>query len=182
MPSAKSFSALRGRARRQVAHELARRFLTARPIMVADFAAQVGKSPALVRRLLEEAGVSTGGLMCVGMSEADLAPILSARYQAGSSLDTLSRETGLDRRHVGDLLARQGTALRVRRLESLPADQIPRIVRKYRHGATLRELAELTGFSHSTIRRELLKSGVTLLPPSVRNTTKEVQVVETKDQ
>ena len=59
MPSAKTSTALRGMARYRFAKELARRFTDTLPVLMADFAAEVGRSPALVRRLLEAAGVST---------------------------------------------------------------------------------------------------------------------------
>ncbi|MGH3907133.1 MAG: helix-turn-helix domain-containing protein [Pseudonocardiaceae bacterium] len=90
---------LRGLARRQLADELAQRFQQG-PMLIVDLAAEVGRSPSLVRRLLEEAGVRTGGMSCVGMPEAQLVPILAARYRSGVSIDRLHRETGIDWRVI----------------------------------------------------------------------------------
>lgn len=63
----------RGRRRAEFATELAERFCD-NPVPVEDLAAEVGRSPSFVRRLLEEAGVRMGGMTCVGMPEHELVP------------------------------------------------------------------------------------------------------------
>jgi lambda repressor-like predicted transcriptional regulator len=122
----------------------------------------------MIRRLLEEAGVRTHDETCLGMAADELAATVAARYAAGVSVERLSRDTGLDRRQLNDLIHQHHIPIRTRR--PLPADQIPWVITQYQHGATLRTLATLTGRSHSTIRRTLLTSGIT---PRNRNSQRK---------
>jgi lambda repressor-like predicted transcriptional regulator len=102
------------------------------------------------------------------MAADELAATVAARYAAGTSIEAISRDTGLDRRHLNDLLHQHNIPIRTR--TPLPADQIPWILTHYQHGATLRTLAQQTGRSHSTIRRTLLTAGIT---PRHRNHPRE---------
>ncbi|MGH3906163.1 MAG: helix-turn-helix domain-containing protein, partial [Pseudonocardiaceae bacterium] len=58
------------------------------------------------------------------------------------------------------VLSEAGVRLRTRR--RLPVEQSEWVITQYQRGATLRELAELTGCSYSSIRRLLLAAGVTV--------------------
>lgn len=115
----------RGWSRHQLAAQLAQCF-TATSVLIGDLAAEVGRSPSLVRRLLEEAGLRTEGQSGVGMSEAELVPVLAARYRSGVSIDRLHRDTGIDRRKIRRLLSEHGVRLRTRK--SLPAAGPERLV------------------------------------------------------
>lgn len=82
-------------------------------------------------------------------------------------IEHLCRDTGLDHREIRRLLTYSGVPLRTQR--TLPAEQTPWVVEQYRAGATLRELAERTGCSLSTIRRSLLHAGVVLRSRGMRS-------------
>ncbi|MGH3813424.1 MAG: hypothetical protein ACRDUV_13380 [Pseudonocardiaceae bacterium] len=161
---------LRGGRRRQVARELAERF-RGDPVPIQDLAAEVNRSPSLVRRLLEEAGVRAEDESCLGMSTGEIAAALATRYQSGVPIDRMYRDTGIDRRRIRQLLADQSTPLRTQ--QPLSAEQLPWVIKQYQRGATLRALAELTGSSYSTIRRKLIAAGVTPARPRFR--TQETQ-------
>lgn len=157
---------LRGRQRVQAAAALAERFDPDR-LPIRELATEVNRRPSMVRRLLDEAGVHAQGASCVGVAESEVVAALSARYRDGVPIETLSRDTGIDRRVVRRLLTEAGVPLRER--HPLPHDQAGWVVEQYRAGATLRRLAELTGCSYSTIRRVLLLAGVTLRAPGSRS-------------
>jgi DNA-directed RNA polymerase specialized sigma24 family protein len=151
---------LRGRQRQRFARQLAARY-THNPVPIGDLAAEVHRRPTLVRRLLEEAGIQVGG--GTQGHRQGVAAELADRYAAGDSLETLAKDTGIDRRVVRGLLTDAGVTIRERR--PLPAEQGQWVVDQYRGGTTLRELAEHTGCSYATVRRYLLQAGVDLRPP-----------------
>lgn len=149
----------RGSLRRQIAREFPERF-RGDPVPIQDLAAKVVRRPSLVRRLLEEAGVRTEDESCLGMPMGEIAAAVATRYQSGVSIDRMSRDTGIDRRRINDLVQQRKAPLRTR--NPLPADQVPWVVKQYQRGATLRALADVTGSSRSTIRRKLIDAGITL--------------------
>ncbi|MGH3798467.1 MAG: helix-turn-helix domain-containing protein [Pseudonocardiaceae bacterium] len=156
---------LRGPERERVAAVLAQRFVRGR-VPIRELAAEVGRRPSLVRRLLTEASVHTEDTSRVGGAETEIVAALVARYREGIPVERLSRETGIDRRVVRRLVAEAGVRMPIR--HPLPVDRIGWVVEQYRTGASLRGLAEVTGSSYSTIRRVLLGAGVTLRSPGVR--------------
>lgn len=166
MSAAGDFRILRGSQREQTAADLAERFDPER-VSIRQLAVEVNRRPSMVRRLLDEAGVHTDDVSCVGVAEPGVTAALSARYLDGVPIDRLSHDTGIDRRVVRRLLTEARVPLRER--HPLPPDQTDWVVEQYRAGATLRELAEQAGCSYSTIRRTLLLAGVTLRSPGTRS-------------
>lgn len=157
---------LRGQQRQEIAAALAERFRRDR-MSIQDLAREVNRRPSTVRRLLDEAGVQAEGAACVGVGESDIAATLAARYRSGVPIETLSQDTGIDRRVIRQLLTESGVTLRTR--QPLPPERVDWVIDQYRAGATLRALAEITGCSYSTIRRTLRLAGVALRSPGGRS-------------
>lgn len=166
MNEASNSRGLRGQQRQEVAAALAERF-GHDGLPIRDLAREVNRRPSTVRRLLDEAGVCADGASCVGIAESEIVAALAVRYRGGVPIETLSRDTGIDRRVVRQLLIEAGVPLRTR--QPLPHDRVDWVVEQYRVGATLRALAELTGCSYSTIRRTLQLAGVALRSPGGRS-------------
>ncbi|GLZ41960.1 helix-turn-helix domain-containing protein [Actinokineospora sp. NBRC 105648] len=150
---------LRGSRRADLGRELAVRFR--RGESVGALAESVGRSTSLVRRLLTEAGiVAPGWPACLGVPEPELAAVLAARYLAGTSMENLARETGIDRRAVRRLLERAEAAPPPRSDRSRLTDT--ELIDSYRRGASLRDLADRSGMSYARVRETLLAAGITL--------------------
>jgi hypothetical protein len=163
MREPETFPALRGSRRQQFARQLADRYVRDR-VSIGELAAQVHRRPTLVRRLLLEAGVRIDG--DAGADGPDVAAELAGRYADGESLETLAKNTGIDRRVVRTLLADAGVPIRER--HPVPAHQGGWVVEQYLAGITLRELAHRIGCSYGTVRRYLLRAGVGLRSPGGR--------------
>nr|WP_018685558.1 helix-turn-helix domain-containing protein [Actinokineospora enzanensis] len=128
---------------------------------IPGLAATTGRSPGLVRRLLEEANVvAPAWPACLGISQQRLAEVLAERYRRGASMQALSEESGIDRRVVRRLLEQQDAAPAPRQASSAlrPTD----LVELYDGGRSLRQLAEQTGLSYAKVRDTLLAAGITL--------------------
>lgn len=151
--------ALRGEQRRRVAAILATRF-THDGVSVLELAAQIGRRPCTVRRLLVEAGVQDYTHACIGPSDDAVVAALVTRARDGSTVENLSTDTGIDPRALRRMLREAGVAVAER--HPAPIDQKPRIVRRYKSGASIRQLAAETCSNYGSIRRILLASGVPL--------------------
>ncbi|MCK2244043.1 MULTISPECIES: helix-turn-helix domain-containing protein [unclassified Crossiella] len=149
---------LRGRRRRRVAAELASRF-AAGAVSIPELAADLRRGPALVRRLLIEAGVRTDNDTCLRASAADLTADLVRRHRAGESIEHLSRRTGIDRRAIRRLLAEGGVPQPVRARQPTATELV---IEGYRSGASIRQLAARFGSSYSAVRTLLRNAGVGL--------------------
>jgi transposase-like protein len=79
---------------------------------------------------------------------------LVARYTAGDTIRALSREYGVSRSGVCQLLQDEGVALRE---HGISPDDEEEAVRLYESGLTIRQVAERIGASHGTIQRVLNK-------------------------
>lgn len=152
---------LKGKHRQRVAAAIAERFVRDR-IGVHELAAELGRRPAVVRHLLEEAGLCIADVPCIGISDEDTAATLARRYSAGASIVELVRLTGIDKRIVRRLLIQAGVTL-PQRHETTTQDA-QQIVADYRAGASLRTLANSIGCSYGTVRAILLANEVQLRP------------------
>ncbi|WP_223198395.1 helix-turn-helix domain-containing protein, partial [Solihabitans fulvus] len=148
---------LRGHRRRKLAAALARRF-QAEGLTIHQLAAQIGRRPGTVRRLLEEGGLRTDDGPCLGASDLELSALLARRYRDGASIADLSRDTAIDRRVVRRLLGAAGIAPRPHR----SPDHVAAMVEQYRAGASIRGLAARSGLSYAGARSVLLAAGVRL--------------------
>lgn len=160
MSSTPDRTPLRGRRRRAVAAELASRF-AAGAVSISQLAADIRRRPALVRRLLIEAGVRTDDQSCLQASRTALVSQLVSRYRAGESIETLSHRTGIDRRVVRRLLD-QGGVPQPERAQPPAAAEL--VIAGYRAGASIRQLAREFGSSYSAVRTLLRNAGVGLRP------------------
>ncbi|MBP2474428.1 hypothetical protein JOF53_003300 [Crossiella equi] len=149
---------LRGTERKRLAAELARRY-AAGTTSIPELAARVGRGPALVRRLLIEAGVRTDDESCIRTGNAELAAELVARHQRGETVAQLSWTTGIDRRVVRRYLSAAGVPKPPR---ALPPGDTDAVVAGYRAGASIRELADRFGSSYTAVRTLLVQAGVGL--------------------
>lgn len=149
---------LRGVRRQAVAAGLADRYQR-EEVSVGELAASIGRRPSLVRRLLREAGVAVDG----ARTDAELAEALADRWRQRTSIASMVRDTGLDRRRARRLIESAGVTVPARRPRPTGADA-REVVRRYRAGATLRALAAETGCSYGTIRAVVLDAGVRLRP------------------
>lgn len=68
---------------------------------MSDLAAETGRRPSLIRRLLEEQGL-----------QFEPHAVLARRYEEGASLDALSKEQGIARRALRELLVHRGVTIR----------------------------------------------------------------------
>ena len=150
---------LYGQQRREIAQELAARFLRSRS-PIQELASQVNRRPAQVRQLLLEAGVRTSDATCLRETVSETAEAVANAYGRGRSMRELAHETGIDRRTLRLLLARAG-------VEGVPpaatcsVDVAP-LADAYLAGETLRALAASSGLSYHVVRTILLDAGVPL--------------------
>lgn len=86
---------------------------------------------------------------------------LVARYQAGTPLRTLARDTGLSALRIAELLGHAGVT---RRPEASPNQRISidvdLAVERYQAHVPVRAIADELGVSPSTVRRRLIAAGV----------------------
>ncbi|SDM17401.1 helix-turn-helix domain-containing protein [Allokutzneria albata] len=153
-------SRLYGRQRREIAQELAARFLRSRS-PIQELASQVNRRPAQVRQLLLEAGVRTSDATCLRETVSETAEAVASAYERGRSMRELAHETGIDRRTLRLLLVRAGVEPGVTTAAGCSVDVAP-LADAYLAGATLRALAASTGLSYHVIRTLLLNAGVPL--------------------
>lgn len=151
---------LYGKRRAQIAGEVAERFIED-GLSVQELADLVGRRPALVRRLLDEAGIQAER-PCVGFSEQETAGILARRYEGGASIAALVQQTGMDKRVIRGLLVKAGLVLPVR--SPVTPDGAEKVVARYKAGESIRMLVAGIGYSYGTIRTILQASGTQLRP------------------
>jgi hypothetical protein len=151
---------LRRKQRRDLAADLATQF-TQQGRSIPELAAQTGRRPSLVRRLLAEAGVHANGPQFVGTDLADTVWIVRECYHTLGSVQAVVRATSLDRRvvrHLIDLSDESVTLLG-------DPDVVARMAGQYRQGATLQQIAGRTGYLYNQVRAILIAAGVTLRSP-----------------
>lgn len=90
---------------------------------------------------------------------------LVARYNAGANTPALSREYGISKTGLLELLHTEGVSLRRRSVTPEVAD---RAVRLYESGLTIDEVMEQVGYSYSTIQRMLHEKGVAMRPKGIK--------------
>ncbi|WP_397545445.1 helix-turn-helix domain-containing protein [Saccharopolyspora gloriosae] len=151
---------LRGGRREVLAQELAELFNRGRSVQ--QLASTIGRRPALVRRLLVEAGVRSRSGACIGASDEVICSELAQRYRSGASVTALMEQTGLHRQRIRALLREAGLTPEPHSTRSpLP----PGLIERYQAGASLRQLAQQFGRDHCTIRTMLINAGVSLRAP-----------------
>jgi hypothetical protein len=160
------YLALRGQRRKQLAADLARRFAHDR-LSVQELASQLGRRPAVVRRLLDEAGIYESDRIMVGTDEQTTAHGLARRYKQTGSIAALVRETGMDKRVIRRKLMDAGVSLPDR--HSLSAEEEDQAIARYRAGASIRTVAASIGSSYGTIRAALHTAHVELRPRGNRH-------------
>lgn len=84
---------------------------------------------------------------------------LVARYTAGEGVPGLSGEYGISESGLRELLRAEGVVLRGHKIT---VEDSERAVRLYASGVTIEQVAQQLGYAWGTIRRALLKNGVTL--------------------
>ena len=84
---------------------------------------------------------------------------IAARYASGEAIRALSREYGVSRDGLRQLLQRQGVALRA---QGMTLDDEERAVALYESGLTIRQVVEQVGYAYGTIRAALNQRGVAL--------------------
>ena len=82
-----------------------------------------------------------------------------ARYTAGESIRALSREHGVSRGGLCQLLQSEGVALRG---QGIALEDMERAVQLYEKGLTIRQVVDLIGYSYGTIRSTLHENGVAM--------------------
>ena len=95
------------------------------------------------------------------------------RYTAGETIRALSREYGVSRSGLSQLLQDEGVALRERGITPEDAEMA---IQLYESGLTIRQVVGQIGSSYGTIQRMLNEKGVGLRPGGrAKRTATEVQ-------
>jgi lambda repressor-like predicted transcriptional regulator len=84
---------------------------------------------------------------------------LVARYTAGEATPALSREYGISKTGLRELLLAEGVAFR---RQAMTPEDAERAVRLYEGGLTIEQVVGQVGYSFSTIRKVLHENGVTM--------------------
>ncbi len=84
---------------------------------------------------------------------------LVTRYTTGETIRALSREYGVSRSGLCQLLRAEGVPLRE---HGITLEDAETAVRLYESGLTIREVVEQVGYSYGTIQRMLNEQGVAL--------------------
>lgn len=79
-----------------------------------------------------------------------------ARYNAGEDTPALSREYGVSKTGLRELLLAEG----VMRRQAITPGDAEKAVRLYESGLTIKQTVEQVGYSFGTIRRVLHENGV----------------------
>ncbi len=90
---------------------------------------------------------------------------LVARYNAGEVSPALSKEYGISKCGLLQLLRKEGVSLRK---QAITPEDAKRAARLYQSGLVITEVADEIGCSYSTVRKALHQSGVTLRPKGVK--------------
>jgi len=84
---------------------------------------------------------------------------LVARYNAGEDTPALSREYGISKTGLLQLLRAEGVCFR---RHAISPEDVERVVRLYESGMTITQVMGQVGYSYGTIRRVLHEHGVAL--------------------
>lgn len=84
---------------------------------------------------------------------------LVARYKAGEHTPALSREYGISKTGLLELLRTEGVPLR---RQAITPEDAEKAVRLYESGLTIKQVVEQVGYSYGTIRRVLHENGVAM--------------------
>lgn len=93
---------------------------------------------------------------------------LVARYNAGEDTPALSREYGISKTGLCDLLQAEGVAMRG---QAITLEDTERAVQLYEKGLTITQVVEQVGYSYGTIRRVLHENGVAMRATSIKKRT-----------
>lgn len=84
---------------------------------------------------------------------------LVARYNSGADTPALSREFGISKTGLRQLLLAEGVVFR---RQSITAEEAEQAVRLYASGLTIRQVAKQVGYPYESIRRALREKGVAM--------------------
>lgn len=90
---------------------------------------------------------------------------LVARYRAGEDTPALSREYGISKCGLLHLLGKEGVTMRKQPITSQDAE---RAARFHESGLPITEIVNRIGYSYSTVRKSLHKSGVAVRPKGIK--------------
>lgn len=153
---------LRGRRREEFARQLADQCHADRStITVTDLAARSGRRPCAIRQLLTEAGFRCRRLL-IGLADDEVAEELVRRFKRGTAVQKLREVTGIDERGIRRRLRQAGVELAKRSHTDDLTVPVSKLIEMYEAGATLTDLAAVSGGSYGMVRRTLLRSGVQL--------------------
>lgn len=89
---------------------------------------------------------------------------LVARYIAGEDTPALSREYGISKTGLRELLQAEGVSMR---RQAITPEDAERAVRLYERGLTITQVVERVGYSYGTVRRTLHEQGVAMRPTGI---------------
>jgi lambda repressor-like predicted transcriptional regulator len=84
---------------------------------------------------------------------------LVARYNAGEQTPALSREYGISKTGLRQVLLAEGVRFR---MQPITPEDAGRAVQLYERGMTIRQVVEQVGYSYGTIRTALHEHGVAM--------------------
>lgn len=91
-----------------------------------------------------------------------------SRYNAGEHTTNLSREFGISKSGLIQLLRGGGVKLRK---QPMTPDDSQRAARFYQSEVSISEVVEQIGFTYSTVRKSLHRSGVAMRPKGVKRSS-----------
>lgn len=153
---------LRGRRRAELAEQLldlCRNRLF--PVTITDLSADYGRRPSVVRQLLAEAGLRSRRLL-IGLPDDKVTAELASHFERGVPVHELHEVTGIDERVIRDRLRQAGVELGAWSSRDNLTVSVPKLAQRYAAGATITDLAMLSGGGYGTVRRVLLDAGVEL--------------------
>ena len=90
------------------------------------------------------------------------------RYDAGEDTPSLSREYGISKCGLLRLLRNEGVTLRKQPMTPREAEEAARL---YKSGLSITEVGERIGYSYSTLRKSLHRSGVAMRPKGIKRSS-----------
>lgn len=90
---------------------------------------------------------------------------LVARYEAGEDTPALSREYGISKTGLRELLLAEGVTMR---RQAITLEDALRAVQLYGSGLTIKDVVRQVGYSYGTIRRVLHEHGVGMRATGIR--------------
>ncbi|MFD5848303.1 hypothetical protein [Streptomyces chartreusis] len=132
--------------------ELARRYVEDRAL-IQDMAAEFGVTPATISERIADSGVAVP----IGQRRIDLpVPEILRRYDAGESVNSLSRAYGVSSPVIYHRLHEHGRALGFRRTTP---EQRSRAVALYQTGLSDTAVSAKLNMSRTTVRKAILEAG-----------------------